>query len=370
MHPQVRRIAADACPLCGMGLEPETVSLGDEDHAELDDMMRRFRVAVVLSVPLVLLAMGGMIPGIGLDGWVAHGVRVWLELALATPVVLWCGWPFFQRAWQSLLTWNLNMFTLIGLGVGVSYVYSVVAAVFPQIFPAAFRDTGGQVGVYFEAAAVIVTLVLLGQVLELRARGSTSSAIKALLGLAPKTARRIALDGSEQDVPLDDVAVGDRLRIRPGEKVPVDGLVLQGHSTVDESMITGEAIPVEKDADDPVIGATINGTGSLTIRAERVGSDTLLSQIVQMVAVAARSRAPIQNLVDRVAAWFVPSVVLAAVLTFVVWGLFGPAPAMTYALINAVAVLIIACPCALGLATPMSIMVASGRGASIGVLFK
>jgi Cu+-exporting ATPase len=305
-----------------------------------------------------------------MDSLVPHGIRVWLELGLATPVVLWSGWPFFVRGWRSVVTWNLNMFTLIALGVGVAYAYSVVATVVPGVFPASFRGQSGQVGVYFEAAAVIVALVLLGQVLELRARSSTSAAIKALLGLAPRTARRIDADGSEQDVPLAEVQVGDRLRVRPGEKVPVDGTVVKGSSSVDESMLTGEPIPVEKNIDDQVIGATVNGTGSLEIEARRVGADTLLAQIVHMVAEASRSRAPIQNLVDVVSAWFVPAVVVVAVITFIIWSVFGPAPAMAYAIINAVAVLIIACPCALGLATPMSIMVASGKGASMGVLFR
>jgi len=370
MHPQVRSTKAESCPICGMGLEPETVSLEEEDQSELHDMTRRFWVAVVLVVPLVFLTMGGLIPGVEMDSLVPHGIRAWLELGLATPVVLWSGWPFFVRGWRSVLSWNLNMFTLIALGVGVAYAYSVVATVVPGVFPASFRGQSGQVGVYFEAAAVIVALVLLGQVLELRARSSTSAAIKALLGLAPRTARRIDADGSEQDVPLAEVQVGDRLRVRPGEKVPVDGTVVKGSSSVDESMLTGEPIPVEKNIDDQVIGATVNGTGSLEIEARRVGADTLLAQIVHMVAEASRSRAPIQNLVDVVSAWFVPAVVVVAVITFIIWSVFGPAPAMAYAIINAVAVLIIACPCALGLATPMSIMVASGKGASMGVLFK
>jgi len=370
MHPEVRAIKPGACPLCGMGLEPETVSLDDDDTSELRDMTRRFRVAVVLSIPVVFLAMGKFIPGLQMESLIPHEIGVWLELALATPVVLWSGWPFFVRGWRSVVTWNLNMFTLIGLGVGVAYVYSVVAVLTPGIFPASFRGESGQVGIYFEAAAVIVTLVLLGQVMELKARSSTNAAIKSLLGLAPKTARRVGEDDSEQDVPLEEVQIGDRLRVRPGEKVPVDGRVVEGNSSVDESMITGEPIPVEKAAGDKVVGATVNGTGSLIIEAERVGSDTLLAQIVQMVAEASRSRAPIQNLVDVVAGYFVPAVVLIAIITFIGWGIWGPEPAMAYALINAVAVLIIACPCALGLATPMSIMVASGQGASMGVLFK
>ncbi len=370
MHPQVRAPEPGSCPICGMGLEPETVSLEEEDDSELRDMTRRFWGAVALTIPLVFLAMGGLIPGIEMDSLVPHGIRMWLELGLATPVVLWSGWPFFVRGWRSVVTWNLNMFTLIALGVGVAYIYSLVAAVAPGIFPPSFRNESGQVGVYFEAAAVIVALVLLGQVMELRARSSTNAAIKALLGLAPKTARRIGDDGEEEDVSLEDVQIGDRLRVRPGEKIPVDGVVEEGRSSVDESMISGEPIPVEKTSGDEVIGATINGTGSLIIEAQRVGSETLLAQIVQMVAEASRSRAPIQNLVDVVAAWFVPAVVVIAVITFIIWGMVGPAPAMAYAIINAVAVLIIACPCALGLATPMSIMVASGKGASAGVLFK
>ena len=370
MHPQVRSTKAESCPLCGMGLEPETVSLEDDDPSELRDMRRRFWLAAGLSVPVLILAMGKYVPGVDMESLVPHRLGVWLELLLATPVVLWSGWPFFVRGWRSVVTRNLNMFTLIALGVGVSYVYSIVAALFPGIFPDSFRGSSGEVGVYFEAAAVIVTLILLGQVLELRARSSTNAAIKTLLGLAPKTARRVNSDGTEEDVPLEDIQLGDRLRVRPGEKVPVDGRVVEGGSSVDESMLTGEPIPVEKAEGDKAIGATVNGTGSLVIEAERVGSDTMLSQIVQMVAEASRSRAPIQNLVDVVAGYFVPTVVIAAVMTFIVWGIWGPEPAMAYAMINAVAVLIIACPCALGLATPMSIMVASGKGASMGVLFK
>lgn len=370
MHPQVRSTEAGSCPICGMGLEPVTVSLEDDDQSELRDMTLRFWVSAVLSIPLVFLAMGGYIPGVEMDALVPHNIRVWVELALGTPVVLWGGWSFFIRGWRSVVTWNLNMFTLIGLGVGVAYIYSVVATIAPGIFPPSFRDASGQVSVYFEAAAVIVTLVLLGQVMELRARSSTNSAIKALLGLAPKTARRIGENGEEEDVPLEDIQIGDRLRVRPGEKIPVDGEVAEGRSSVDESMITGEPIPVEKTSGDKVIGATVNGTGSLIIEAKKIGADTLLSQIVHMVAEASRSRAPIQNLVDVVSGYFVLAVIVIAIVTFTVWSLFGPAPAMVFALINAVAVLIIACPCALGLATPMSIMVASGKGASAGVLFK
>jgi Cu+-exporting ATPase len=369
MHPEVRQDHPGACPICGMALEPLTVSAEAEDNPELRDMTRRLWLAAAFTLPVLVLAMGAMVPG--LAGLLPHGATGrWLELALATPVVLWSGWPFFVRGYRSVRTWKLNMFTLIGLGVGVAYVYSLVATLAPDLFPDSFRDAGGRVAVYFEAAAAIVTLVLLGQVMELRARSSTNAAIKALLGLAPKTARRIEADGSERDVPLEDVQIGDRLRVRPGEKVPVDGVVLEGHSVVDESMISGEPIPIEKAAGDSVIGATVNGTGALLIEARRVGSDTLLAQIVQMVAEASRSRAPIQNLVDLVAAYFVQAVVGVAILTFIIWSVFGPQPAMAYALINAVAVLIIACPCALGLATPMSIMVASGKGASLGVLFK
>ena len=370
MHPQVRSTAPESCPLCGMGLEAETVSLEDDDQSELHDMQRRFWVAAVLSIPILILAMGKHVPGVDMEALVPHRIGIWLELILATPVVLWGGWPFFVRGWRSVVSWNLNMFTLIALGVGVSYFYSIVATLFPELFPDSFRGDSGQVGVYFEAAAVIITLILLGQVLELRARSSTNAAIKTLLGLAPKTARRVSAGGSEDDVPLEDIQLGDHLRVRPGEKIPVDGSVVEGRSSVDESMITGEPIPVEKGESDKVIGATVNGTGSLVIEAERIGSDTMLSQIVQMVAQASRSRAPIQNLVDVVAGYFVPAVVVIAVITFTVWSIWGPEPAMAYALINAVAVLIIACPCALGLATPMSIMVASGKGASMGVLFK
>jgi len=369
MHPQIVRDAAGNCPICGMALEPRTVTL-DEENPELRDMSLRFWVSVVLTAPLVLLVMGRHVPGLGVvERLVGSPVGPWLELALATPVVLWGGWPFFVRAWQSVVNRSLNMFTLIGLGVSVAYAYSLVATLTPGVFPASFRE-GGHVGVYYEAAAVIVTLVLLGQVLELRARSRTGAAIRALLGLAPKTARRMSSDGREEDVPLDRVRVGDRLRVRPGEKVPVDGVVAEGSSSVDESMVSGEPIPVEKKAGDPVIGATLNGTGSLVITAERVGADTLLSRIVDMVAQAQRSRAPIQKLADVVSGYFVPAVILIAVVTFAVWAFRGPEPRMAFALVNAVAVLIIACPCALGLATPMSIMVASGKAATVGVLFK
>ncbi|MGC1953134.1 MAG: heavy metal translocating P-type ATPase [Gammaproteobacteria bacterium] len=370
MHPEIVQDEPGNCPICGMALEPRTVTVEEEKNPELKDMTRRLWISAALTVPLMMAAMGELIPGVSFEGLASARVMSGLQLLLATPVVLWGGWPFFVRGWRSIINRNLNMFTLIGLGVGVAYLYSVVAAVWPHVFPSSFRDPHGQVAVYFEAAAVIVTLVLLGQVMELRARSRTSAAIKALLGLAPKTARRIDADGNEQDVPLEQVHPGDHLRVRPGEKVPVDGRVLEGRSSVDESMITGEPIPVEKAPGETVIGASVNGTGSLVIEAQKVGADTLLSQIVQMVAAAQRSRAPIQKLADVVAAWFVPAVVLVAVLTFIVWALFGPQPAMAYAIINAVAVLIIACPCALGLATPMSIMVASGKGAQAGVLFK
>jgi len=370
MHPEIVRPAPGSCPICGMALEPRTVTLEDEENPELVDMRRRFWVSVALSVPLLAIAMGEHLPGNPLGRIGTPALWQWMQLALATPVVLWGAWPFFVRGWRSVVTWNLNMFTLIGLGVAVAYAYSLVAKLFPDIFPQSFRSETGEVGLYFEAAAVITTLVLLGQVLELKARSRTSAAIKALLGLAPKTARRLQDDGTESDVPLDQVQPGDRLRVRPGEKVPVDGVVLEGASSVDESMVSGEPIPVEKAKGDPVIGATVNGTGSLVMKAERVGADTLLSQIVRMVADAQRTRAPIQKLADQVAAYFVPAVVGIAVVTFAIWALVGPDPKMAHALINAVAVLIIACPCALGLATPMSIMVASGKGATLGVLFK
>jgi Cu+-exporting ATPase len=370
MHAQIVRPAPGACPICGMTLEPRVASAGEEGNAELLDMSRRFWVGLGITAPLLILVMADFLPGRPLERLASARALQWLELVLATPVVLWGGWPFFVRFWQSLVHRSLNMFTLIGLGVGVAYIYSVVATLLPGIFPAAFRDASGEVAVYFEAAAVITVLVLLGQVLELRARSQTSSAIRALLGLAPKTARRIGADGAEQDVPLDQVAVGDRLRVRPGEKVPVDGAVLEGTSAVDESLVTGEPIPVEKRTGDRLIGATVNGTGSLVMRAERVGAETLLAQIVHMVSEAQRTRAPIQKLADVVAGYFVPAVVAASVATFVVWALAGPEPRLAHALINAVAVLIIACPCALGLATPMSIMVATGKGATAGVLFK
>lgn len=371
MHPEIVRAEPGSCPTCGMALEPRTVTREEEENPELLDMTRRFWVAVALSLPVLAIAMGEFFPGgspmarIFPESWLGT-----IEFALATPVVLWAGWPFFQRGWQSILLRSPNMFTLIALGVGVAWIYSTVAFLLPDIFPSSFRAEGGAVAVYFEAASVIVALVLLGQVLELRARSQTSGAIRALLGLTPKTARRINDDGTEGDVPLEQVMVGDRLRVRPGEKVPVDGVVLEGTTSIDESMISGEPIPVTKAVGDGVIGATVNGTGGLIIQAQKVGADTLLSQIVRMVSEAQRSRAPIQRLADIAAGYFVPAVLAISVVTFVTWALVGPEPAMAYALINAVAVLIIACPCALGLATPMSIMVATGKGAGMGVLFK
>ena len=370
MHPEVRQEGPGSCPECGMDLEPEMPSEEEEESGELRSMRRRFWVSLPLSLAVLILAMGPLV-GIPVDNWLSRRAGSYAELILATPVVLWAGWPFFVRGVRSVITWKLNMFTLISLGVSVAWIYSMVAALMPGIFPPSFRGFEGQVDVYFEAAAVIVSLVLLGQYLEQRARSQTGAAIRALLGMAPKTARRINEDGSEEDVPLENVKVGDRLRVRPGEKIPVDGEVVEGHSSVDESMVTGEPVPVEKGQGDEVIGATVNGTsGSLVIEAEKVGKDTMLSQIVKMVAEAQRSRAPIQKLADVAAGWFVPAVVGVAVLTFIIWAVWGPEPRMAHGLINAVAVLIIACPCALGLATPMSIMVASGRGASAGVLFK
>ena len=369
MHPEVEQDHPGTCPKCGMALEPKTVTL-EAGNPELEDMTRRFRVSAVLAVPVLLLAMVADLAPAWLPSWMTVGVVQWLEAILATPVVLWGGWPFFVRAVQSVRTWNLNMFTLIGLGVAVAWGYSVVALLLPQIFPPVMRVAEGRVPVYFEAAAVITALVLLGQVMELRARSSTNAAIRMLLGLAPNTARLVRPDGSEVDVPVQDVQPGDILRVRPGDKVPVDGVVVEGSSTVDESMVTGEPIPVHKGPGDTVIGATINGTGSLLVRAEKVGADTLLAQIVRMVGEAQRSRAPIQKLADKVSAVFVPVVVGVAVLTFVAWGLWGPEPRLAHALVNAVAVLIIACPCALGLATPMSIMVGTGKGATAGVLIK
>ncbi len=370
MHPEIVQEGPGSCPLCGMALEPMMPSLAHGDDPELTDMTRRFWISAAFTVPLVAIVMGDLLPGAPVSALFSANVRTWVELALATPVCVWGGWVFYVRAIQSLRGMHLNMFTLIGLGVSVAYGYSLIATLAPGLFPASFRAAHGGVAVYFEAAAVIVTLILLGQVLELRARSATGAAIRQLLGLAAKSARRINPDGSEIDVPLDQVQVGDTLRVRPGEKIPVDGSVVEGSSAVDESMVTGEPIPVAKGPADRVVGATINGTGGLVIRAEKVGAETLLSRIVAMVAEAQRSRAPIQKLADTVAGYFVPVVLLIAVATFVVWSTLGPETRFAYALINAVAVLIIACPCALGLATPMSIMVATGRGALMGVLFR
>jgi P-type Cu+ transporter len=370
MHPEVIQDTPGSCPKCGMALESRTVTVEEGENPELVDMRRRFRLSLVLTIPEFIIAMGHMLPGHPLAALASPRTYGWIELLLAAPVVLWAGWPFFVRGWQSLVNRSLNMFTLISLGVAVAYSYSVVATLFPGLFPPSFRGVDGEVAVYFEAAAVIITLVLLGQVLELKARSQTGAAIKALLGLAPKTARLIRDDGTEEDVPLGQVQPGDRLRVRPGEKIPVDGTVIEGTSSVDEAMISGEAIPVEKEAGSRVTGATVNGTGSLIMRAEKVGAETVLAQIVKMVSEAQRSRAPIQKMADMVAGWFVPAVLLSAIITFIIWSVFGPEPRMAHALINAVAVLIIACPCALGLATPMSIMVATGKGATMGVLFK
>ncbi len=371
MHPEVRQAGPGACPKCGMALEPERPTApGAEENAELADMTRRFWVSTILSVPLLAFVMSDMVPGEPLRHWIPPRATAWLQLLLATPVILWGGWPFFVRGWLSVVNRSLNMFTLIALGTGMAWAYSIVATLAPGLFPASFRAHGGEVGLYFEAAAVITVLVLLGQVLELRARSQTSSAIKALLELAPRTARRLGAGGVEEDVALDAIQPGDRLRVRPGEKVPVDGVVLEGASAADESMVTGESIPVEKTPGSRVIGGTVNGTGGLVMRAERVGSETLLAQIVHMVSEAQRSRAPIQRLADQVSAWFVPAVVAVAIISAIAWATSGPEPRAAYAIVNAVAVLIIACPCALGLATPMSIMVGTGRGATAGVLIK
>jgi Cu+-exporting ATPase len=366
MHPQIRQVGPGSCPICGMALEPLEPTAETGPNPELADMKRRLWIGLALAIPVVALEMGGHLLNLHV---VSPEASNWIQLVLATPVVLWCGWPFFVRGWQSLVTRNLNMFTLIAMGTGVAWVYSVAATVAPGIFPEAFR-MGGAVAVYFEAAAVITVLVLVGQVLELRAREQTSGAIRALLDLAPKTARRVRPDGSDEEFALDTVAVGDRLRVRPGEKVPVDGVLLEGRSSLDESMVTGESMPVTKDAGAKVIGGTLNQTGSFVMRADKVGRDTMLAQIVQMVATAQRSRAPIQRLADQVASWFVPAVILAAVLAFIAWAVYGPEPRLAFALVAAVTVLIIACPCALGLATPMSIMVGVGRGAQAGVLIK
>jgi P-type Cu+ transporter len=371
MHPEIVRAEPGSCPICGMALEPRTVTI-EEDNPELRDMTRRFWISVALTAPLLAIAMGSMIAPLIFMASPWDRRLPWLELLLATPVVLWCGWPFFQRGWASIKNRSTNMFTLIAMGAGVAYVYSVVATLFPQIFSASFRTMGDRPDLYFEAAAAIVTLVLLGQVLELRARSQTSSAIRALLDLSPKMARLISTDDDapERDIPLDQVKPGDRLRVRPGEKIPVDGIVLDGSSSVDESMITGESIPVQKTASSRVIGATVNGSGALVMRAERVGSETMLAQIVQMVSKAQRTRAPIQRLADKVSGWFVPAVIAIATATFIIWAAAGPQPRLGHAIVNAVAVLIIACPCALGLATPMAIMVGTGRGAHVGVLIK
>ncbi len=370
MHPQIVRDGPGSCPICGMALEPMMPTGEDAENPELRDMMRRFWAALALSVPLLAIAMIEDVDKPALDTVLAPQLAVWVQLVLGTPAVLWGGAPFFRRGWASLVNRRLNMFTLIALGTGIAYIYSLVAALVPGIFPASFRTPMGGIPLYFEAATVITTLVLLGQVLELRARSQTNSAIRALLDLAPKQARLVRDDGTEEDVALETVAPGQHLRVRPGEKVPVDGIVAEGHSAVDESMITGEPLPVEKSPGDKLTGATVNGTGSLVMRAERVGSDTLLAQIVHLVAEAQRSRAPIQKLADTVSGWFVPAVIIVAILAFIVWSLLGPPPAMGFALLNAVAVLIIACPCALGLATPMSIMVGTGRGARLGVLVR
>jgi Cu+-exporting ATPase len=368
MHPEIVQDGPGACPICGMALEPRVVTV-EHRNPELDDMTRRFRISLLFTAPILLVMVLEFVPGLSLHHRVAGGLLNWIELALATPVVLWAGWPFFQRGWTSIVNRHLNMFTLIALGVGAAYGFSVLATVAPGLFPASFR-MDGRVDVYFEPAAVIVALVLLGQVLELRARSRTGAAIRNLLSLAPTTARRIAADGTEQDVPLEQVHAGDRLRVRPGERVPVDGVVLSGTTTVDESMVTGESIPIQKEQGAPVTGGTVNGTGTFVMEAQRVGADTLLAQIVRLVGEAQRSRAPIQRLADTVSSWFVPIVIAAALLTFVVWAIVGEEPRLAHALVNSVAVLIIACPCALGLATPMSIMVGTGRGAEVGVLLR
>ena len=368
MHPEIRQAGPGSCPICGMALEPLTVTADSGPNHELLDMTRRFWIGLALALPVFILEMGGHLTGLTM--LLGQQLSNWIQLVLATPVVLWAGWPFFVRGWQSLLTRNLNMFTLIAMGTGVAWSYSIFATLFPDLFPAAFRQMDGSVSVYFEAAAVITVLVLLGQVLELRARDQTSGAIKALLGLAPKTARRIAASGEDEDVALEHIALGDLLRVRPGEKVPVDGEITEGHSSLDESMVTGESLPVAKTVGNKVIGGTLNASGSFAMRAEKIGSDTMLARIVQMVANAQRSRAPIQRLADQVSGWFVPLVILAAIIAFIAWAMWGPEPRLAYGLVAAVAVLIIACPCALGLATPMSIMVGVGRGAQAGVLIR
>ena len=368
MHPEIKQVGQGSCPKCGMALEP--LIADDSENEELKDMSKRFWLASIFTIPLFIISMGDLIPGQPISKLISPTFKVYLELLLATPVCLYSAWPFYIRGIDSVKRRSLNMFTLIGLGVTVAFIYSLIATLFPDIFPASFRDSSGHVAVYYEAAGVIVTLILLGQVLELRARSQTGEAIKKLLGLAAKTAKKINKDGSEEDIPLENVQLGDMLRVRPGEKIPVDGIVSDGKSSIDESMITGEPIPVEKTNDDNVVGATVNGTGSFIMKAQRIGADTLLSRIIHMVADAQRSKAPIQKLVDVVAGYFVPIVILVAVITFIVWATVGPEPAMAYAIINSVSVLIIACPCALGLATPMSIMVATGRAATMGVLFK
>jgi P-type Cu+ transporter len=370
MHPQIRRDVPGNCPICGMTLEPEGVPDAGGTSPELRDMSRRFVIGAILATPIFVLEMGGHLRQLNLDHYVSMATSMWIQFALATPIVLWCAWPFFQRAWVSVLNRSLNMFTLIALGLGAAYLYSLVATFAPALFPAGLREHGGLIPVYYEAAAVVTALVLLGQVLELRAREKTGGAIRALLKLAPKTARRVRPDGTDEEVPLGDIQVGDRLRVRPGEAVPVDGSVMEGTTSVDESMVTGESMPVEKTAGANVIGGTINGTGALMVVAEKIGADTMLSRIVHMVAEAQRSRAPIQRLVDVVAAWFVPAVMVAAILAFAAWIIWAPAPALGLAVVAAVSVLIIACPCALGLATPMSIMVGVGKGASAGILIK
>ena len=369
MHPQVSMHEAGSCPICGMALEPREIT-AEEVNPELVDMTRRFWVSVALAIPLLTLMISDLIPSMPLQHLLSIRIWSWIQFVFATPVVLWCGWPFFVRGWRSVINHSLNMFTLIALGTGAAYLYSVIVTFVPQLFPSSFRASGGEVALYYEPAVVIIALVLLGQVMELRARSQTGSAIRALLGLAPKTAKRLDDQGGEMNVPLEQVHVGDRLRVRPGEKIPVDGVVLEGHSSVDESMVSGEPIPIEKDVNAKITGGTVNGTGSFVMRAERVGADTLLSQIVKMVSQAQRSRAPIQRLADRVASYFVPAVILVAVATFLVWYLAGPQPRFAHALVNSVAVLIVACPCALGLATPMAIMVGTGRGAGAGILIR
>ncbi|MDB5377782.1 MAG: copper-translocating P-type ATPase, partial [Rubritepida sp.] len=370
MHPQIRQVGPGNCPICGMALEPVDVTAEAEPNHELIDMTRRFWIGLALTVPIVALEMGAHIPRLGLHQFLSPTMSTWIQFLLGTPVVLWAGWPFFTRGWQSIANRSLNMFTLIAIGTGAAYLYSLVATFAPGIFPERFRGMEGTVAVYFEAAAVITVLVLLGQVLEPRAREQTGGAIRALLNMAPKTARRLKEDGEDEEIPLSEVQVGDRLRVRPGESVPVDGEVLEGGGTVDESMVTGESLPVEKASGSQLIGATVSGTGALVMRADKVGSDTILARIVAMVVEAQRSRAPIQRMADTVAGYFVPAVIAIAALSFAAWAIWGPAPALSYGLIAAVSVLIIACPCALGLATPMSIMVGAGKGAGVGVLIK